>query len=269
MTLYMTDLDGTLLRSDKSISARSTEIINTHIEKGMLFSYATARSYASANPLVEKLNIVCPAVIFNGVFVIDPATGEHLIENVYTKECMDFAKELFIKERISPLVYSNIDGRERVSFLKDKIGNNAVYLSSRKYDKRLRPADDYNSLFEGEIFYFTVMNPNNVDMLNEAFCEKNGFARNVQKDTYDDSIWYEIYDKNASKANAVLQVKKLTGADKLVTFGDNLNDISMIKAADTGIAVKNACGELKACADVIIEGNDFDGVADYIDKHQN
>lgn len=269
MTLYMTDLDGTLLRSDKSISEHSLEIINAHIEKGMLFSYATARSFASAHPLIEKLNISAPAVIFNGVFVVDSKTGEALVKNVYTKECMEMAKELFVKENISPLVYSVIDGAERVSYLENNIAGNAVYLSSRKYDKRLRPTTDYGELFKGEIFYFTIMDPADTQALDAVFCERNGFARNIQKDTYDDSIWYEIYDKHASKANAVAQVKKLTGADKLITFGDNMNDISMIKAADIGIAVENACEELKAAADEVIKGNDFDGVGEYIDKHEH
>lgn len=269
MTLYMTDLDGTLLRSDKSISERSIRIINDSIKKGMLFSYATARSFASAHPLVEKLNIVCPAVIFNGVFVVDSKTGERLIKNVYTKECMEMARELFIREGIAPLVYSFIDGAERVSYLQNNIAGNAEYLSSRKYDKRLRPAANYSELFEGEIFYFTVMNPADAKALDKVFCAENGFARNIQKDTYDDSIWYEIYDKRASKANSVLQVKELVGADRLVTFGDNLNDLSMIKAADIGIAVENACPELRAAADVIIKGNDFDGVGEYIDKYEH
>ena len=75
MTLYATDLDGTLLRSDKSISDETAALINRLISEGTLFTYATARSFSSASPLVEKLNLSCPAVTFNGVFVIDPKPG--------------------------------------------------------------------------------------------------------------------------------------------------------------------------------------------------
>ena len=268
MTLYVTDLDGTLLRSDTTISEFSETALNRLMSEGIMFTYATARSYASASPLVKNLELRCPAVIFNGVFVVDPQTGRHLIENVYSKECQRLARDFFVRENVAPLVYSYIDGRERVSYLESRSDDVANYVNSRKGDKRLRPVESYDELFSGDIFYFTVIDPTNTELLDSVFTLENGFSRNVQRDTYDDMIWYEIYDKSASKANAVLQVKELVNADKLVCFGDNLNDISMIRAADVGVAVENACDDLKKLADVIIEGNNNDGVAKYIDRQR-
>ena len=268
MTLYVTDLDGTLLRSDMTISQHSINTINRLIDEGVMFTYATARSYVSASPLVSNLNLQCPAVIFNGVFVVDPKTGRHIIENTYSKECQTFARDFFVNENIAPLVYSNINGRERVSYLENRFDDVANYVNSRKNDKRLRPVKSYEELFDGDIFYFTVIDPKNTVLLDSVFTTENGFARNIQRDTYDDMIWYEIYDKSASKANAVLQVKELIKADKLVCFGDNFNDISMIKAADVGVSVENACDELKKISDVIIDSNNNDGVANFIDKRR-
>lgn len=268
MTLYVTDLDGTLLRSDTTISEYSKDTLNRLIEEGVMFTYATARSYMSASPLVKGLNLCCPAVIFNGVFVVDPKTGRHIIENLYTAECQALARDFFVSENIAPLVYSNIDGKERVSYLKSRFDEVANYVNSRKGDKRLRPVNDYAELFEGDIFYFTVIDPKNVPLLDSVFTADNGFARNVQHDTYDDMIWYEIYDKSASKANAVLQVKELVKADDLICFGDNFNDVSMIRAADIGVSVENACEELKKLSDFVIESNNNDGVARFIDRQR-
>ena len=268
MTLYVTDLDGTLLRSDTTLSEYTTQTLNRLISEGVMFTYATARSFVSASPLVKDLDLCCPAVIFNGVFVVDPKDGRHIIENVYSKECQILARDFFIRESIAPLVYANIDGRERVSYLESRFDDVANYVNSRKNDKRLRPVNDYGELFEGDIFYFTVIDPKDTELLDGVFTPENGFARNVQRDTYDDMIWYEIYDKSASKANAVLQVKELVNADKLVCFGDNFNDISMIKAADTGVSVENACEELKALSDIVIGSNNDDGVARFIDRQR-
>lgn len=268
MTLYVTDLDGTLLRSDTTISDYSKETLNRLIEEGVMFTYATARSYMSASPLVKDLNLCCPAVIFNGVFVVDPKTGRHIIENVYSAECQALARDFFVSENIAPLVYSNIDGRERVSYLKSRSDEVASYVNSRKGDKRLRPVNDYAELFKGDIFYFTVIDPKNIPLLDSVFTADNGFARNVQRDTYYDMIWYEIYDKSASKANAVMQVKELMKADDLICFGDNFNDVSMIKAADVGVSVENACEELKKLSDFVIESNNNDGVARFIDRRR-
>lgn len=74
----------------------------------------------------------------------------------------------------------------------------------------------------------------------------------------------EVFSPLASKANAVRRLKAMTGADRVVAFGDNINDIPMLKAADVAVAVENAVEEVKAVADVIIPPNTDDSVARYI-----
>lgn len=268
MTLYVTDLDGTLLRSDTAISEYSANTLNALIDSGVMFTYATARSFSSASPLVSGLRLSCPAVIFNGVFVIDPRTGKHIIENVCSEECRRLARELFVTEKIAPLVYSHINGEEKVSYLESRLDEVKSYVDMRRGDKRLRPVSGYEELFEGDIFYFTVIDPPDTAPLDRVFIEENGFSRNVQKDTYDDTVWYEIFDKNASKANAVRQLAGLVKADETVCFGDNNNDISMIQAADIGAAVANAVDALKSAADIVIDSNNNDGVARFIERRE-
>ena len=73
--------------------------------------------------------------------------------------------------------------------------------------------------------------------------------------------------KNATKANAALQLKKCLGCERLVVFGDGKNDIPMFEAADECYAVENASPELKAIADGIIGINDSDSVARFILEH--
>lgn len=268
MTLYATDLDGTLLRSDKSISDDTVELLNRAISEGALFTYATARSFSSASPLVEKLNLSCPAVTFNGVFVIDPKTGRHIVENVFPATSLNLAIDFFNREKLAPLVYSYIDGRERVSYLEDRLEDVFGYVSTRVGDKRLRPVKTREELFRGTVFYFTLLNPKvDYSELNEVFSRDNGFAVNLMPDTYNkDEIWYEIFSRNAGKASALLQVMELTRADRLVCFGDNNNDFSMIRAADLGVAVSNACEELKRSADKVIGSSEEGAVARFIAK---
>lgn len=87
------------------------------------------------------------------------------------------------------------------------------------------------------------------------------------KDTYDDIMWLEIMPERATKAEAALQLKKMCGCDRLVVFGDGVNDIPMFKAADEGYAVENAVEELKEIATEIIGGNQQDGVAEWLKQH--
>ena len=75
-TLYLSDLDGTLLTKNIIVSETTKRIINRLTEDGMLFSYATARSFVSAGKITEGLHINAPFIIYNGSFILDNATQE-------------------------------------------------------------------------------------------------------------------------------------------------------------------------------------------------
>lgn len=68
-TLYVSDLDGTLLRSDARTSAYTNQVINQLTSDGMLFSYATARSYLTATKATKGLNARIPIITYNGAVI--------------------------------------------------------------------------------------------------------------------------------------------------------------------------------------------------------
>lgn len=72
--------------------------------------------------------------------------------------------------------------------------------------------------------------------------------------------------REASKSNAIKQLKELLKCDKLVTFGDGKNDIDMFELSDECYAVKNADEELKKYATAVISSNDEDGVAHWLEE---
>ena len=78
---------------------------------------------------------------------------------------------------------------------------------------------------------------------------------------YTKEQWLEIMPKNATKANAVLKLKQMLGCERVVCFGDGVNDISMFEIADECYAVENADKRLKDTASAVIGSNDTDGVA--------
>ncbi len=271
MVLYAADLDGTLLRSDKSVSDESADTLNWLMEKGVFITYATARAYVSASPLVSKIRFKYPAVTMNGVFVINPENGEHIIENVFSERSRELAFEFFELNSLAPLVYSYIDGKERVSYIEKRAEDVRGYIEAKRGDKRLRPVKSYGDLSEGRVFYFTLLNPKmEYGALDSFFCAENGFDRGITRDTYHtDEIWYEIFNAGASKANALKQAAALMGADGLICFGDNDNDISMLKAADIGIAMGNATENARRAAKLTIGSNDEDAVARYIYEREH
>ena len=117
MILYVTDLDGTLLNKKDSINPYSIQVINDLVDKGMLFTYATARSLVSASKVTKGLSTKIPVIAYNGAFIFKPSTGEILSREDFTLEERLKVRQTLERFGISPMVYSFIDGIERVSWM--------------------------------------------------------------------------------------------------------------------------------------------------------
>lgn len=266
--LYVSDLDGTLLRSDETISAYTCDVINRLTESGRLFSYATARSYVTAKKVTKGLDANIPVIVYNGTFVIDNVSEEILISNFFQDDIKEVLADLFSKD-IYPIVYSYIDMVEYFSFIPDKCNKGMrAFLNTRKGDRRWREADNSEQLIQGNIFYITCIDSK--EKL-EPFFEKYKERYHVvfQQDIYTKEQWLEIMPREASKANAILQLKKLLGCEKVISFGDAANDIDMFNISDEAYAVANAFDELKQVATGVIGSNNDDGVAKWLDKNDD
>ena len=115
--LYVTDLDGTLLNRQDRISPFSIQVINSLVEKGMLFTYATARSLTSASVVTQGLSTNIPVIAYNGAFILQPSTGEILSKEDFTPAQRSRIREVLTAHGISPMVYAFIDGVEKVSWI--------------------------------------------------------------------------------------------------------------------------------------------------------
>lgn len=114
--LYVSDLDGTLLNTSASLSPYTIKTINGLVEKGMLFTYATARSLSSASVAAKGLNPKIPVIVYNGAYIMEPATGNILASESFTKEERSYVERKLSGYGVSPVVYSFIKGRECVSW---------------------------------------------------------------------------------------------------------------------------------------------------------
>lgn len=265
-TLYVSDLDGTLLRSDVHTSEYTNCVINGLVERGMLFSYATARSYVTSVKVTKGLEAKIPLIVYNGAFVIDNVTGEILISNFFGAVAREILDDL-IAHGIYPIVYSWIDGVERFSYLPEKCTKGArEFVESRAGDPRDNPVSEIGELYRGEIFYFTCIDEAEVlEPLWEKY--RDQLHAVYQRDIYSGEQWLELMPMAASKSNAICQLKELLGCGRLVVFGDGRNDIDMFEMADEAYAVENAVIELKEVATAVIGSNDSDGVAVWLNEN--
>lgn len=265
-TLYVSDLDGTLLNTRDEISSHSLRIINGLIEKGMKFTYATARSLSSASVVAKGLSLHIPVIIYNGAFIREADTGKTLYSVGFSKEEQDFMEEFFKREGLSPLVYTFREGEEKVLW-KPSYENEGIrrYLSCRKGDKRMEPVRDGESVCQGDIFYFTCIGEKEeLTKAFEALKVDKRFRVTLQQELYRPEYWLEIMPQRTSKAAAICELKKLWNCERIVSFGDSVNDIPMFMVSDEAYAVENAVEELKSHASGIILSNENDGVAEFL-----
>lgn len=268
-TLYVTDLDGTLLNSNDQISQYSIRIINGLVAKGMQFTYATARSLVSASVVAKGLSTNIPIIAYNGVLIINPETGEVLSFLSFTEEEKAYAIGVLREHGGNPLVYAYVDGVERVSYMTGR-ENEGIrrYLDVRKGDRRFRPLADETCLYQGDIFYFTcIADREELLPLYEIFARDERFRTTLQQELYRPEYFLEIMPKKASKAEAIKRLKEIWHCDKVVSFGDAVNDIPMFEISDECYAVANAVPELKAHATGVIASNDEDGVAKWLEQN--
>ena len=268
-TLYVTDLDGTLLNSSDFINPYSIEVINSLVEKGMLFTYATARSLVSASVVAAGLSARIPIIAYNGVFILNPATGEIIASEGFQREETEEVIRVLKGSDICHLVYSYIDKEEKVSWVTGRENSwLQKYKNRRQADRRFRPLPDDTHLYDGNVFYFTCAGEREELLpVYEIFSKDERYTCTLQQELYRPEYLCEIMPRKATKANAVLKLKEMWGCDRVVSFGDAVNDLPMFRISDECYAVENAVEELKAEATGVIGGNDADGVARWLKEH--
>ena len=147
--LYVSDLDGTLLNTHDRISPYSLNVINTLIEKGMRFTYATARSLVSASKVAEGLTLHIPVIVYNGAFIMEADTGKILYSTGMQVGERKFLEEYFDRAGIYPLIYTFREGQEKVRWYPSH-ENDGIrrYLSLHKTDRRMEPVAEDESLYQ-------------------------------------------------------------------------------------------------------------------------
>lgn len=261
-TLYVSDLDGTLLTSSQTLSEYTVKTINALAEKGMNFSYATARSFVTSGKITAELSDSIPVIVYNGTFILENGTGRILMSNYFERADALRIGDILCKCGVQPLVYAYIDGKEKYSYVPSLINRETYEFVQTRNDKR-KTEVSAEHLYDGDIFHFSCIGDK--DRLLEAYSLlKDEFECVCYKEMYSAHQWLEIQPKGANKANAVIKLKEMLGCDRLVVFGDGVNDVSMFEVSDECYAVENAVDELKALSDGVIGGNNDDGVAKWL-----
>lgn len=270
-TLYVSDLDHTLLRSDATLSARSRGILDDLIARGVLFTYATARSHGSAHRATGGLDLRLPAITYGGTMTVHAGTGAPAAVRHLSRAALTDILRLADAAGLHPLVHTYSGERDAISWIDGVVSDGVSYfLRGRPGDGRLAPVGGWDEIDADRAYYVSIIGGRDeTTALRDALAQVlTGCLLVLSEDAYaPGTFWLEIHSDVGSKAKAALLLAAEVGATRLVVFGDNHNDVPLFEVADEAYAVANAVPELKARATGVIGTNDDDAVALWLAAH--
>ena len=259
MELFVTDLDGTLLNSNKEVSIKSTEILNKLIDNGVNFTVATARTPATVVDLLQDVNLKLPAVLMNGVLLYDIKEEKYINIKEIGKDTVDKVFDVLNKFDKNAMVYG--------------IRNNHLWVyhkewADRKQKTFLKVENYQECINESKIINFIVFDKyEKIKGIYEELKKIDEISVEYYEDIYEKGCYFlEAYSAEASKANGIKLLSDYIEHDKLICFGDNLNDIPMFELADECYATANAVERVKEISTDVIGSCDEDGVALFMEK---
>ena len=268
-TLYVTDLDGTLLRPTGTLAEEDRQVLGMLVhQRGILLTYATARSYRVASRVVGNDLWRIPVVVHNGAFTVDTGSGRpvrtHLLDADTVRDVV-FSCE---RHQLAPLLFGLHGGRERAQWVRGaETPALRHFIADRPGDPRFAPVADFSALDLIGVFGIAVMaTPDPIAALDTDLDRSTAPARRtISRDTYHpEDTWLEITAPQASKAGEVLALRAALRADRIVCFGDNHNDLSLFDIADEAYAVGNASDAVRASATALIGRNTDSGVVRWL-----
>ena len=262
------DLDGTVLDSLKRLSGRNRAALKACAEKGIVLVPATGRAAAGISPAIRDIPGVRYGITTNGGTITDLKTGEILDRQTISGE-----KALRLMKVISryhamydpyingrgitqPEFYDHMDEFGLTPVIQEMVrATRDVVLNIQDYVKQTGAEVEKINIYLADL--------KDREPLQRELEQEEGLS--ITSSLYNN---LEVNDAKATKGQALKRLADYLNIpmEAVMAFGDGGNDLSMIQAAGTGVAMANGLETVKAAADYITLDNDQDGVADAIEK---
>ena len=272
--IYVSDLDGTLLKDDATLSEYSRRGLKELLADGVHFTVASARSVISMQHILQGLPLRLPVIEFNGGFLSEFATGHHYVINNLETSIVEELHRLIQDFGCSPFV-STFNGTEDCLYHGEILNEGMQwYLEDRmrNSDKRLRAIGSLADSFQDYVVSMTVVGLGKL-LAGLERSAHDAYGDHIQTNFFENRYspgwhWLTIQSDRTTKDQAIVTLKKDWGLNdlELVAFGDSSNDIEMFKLADRAIAVENASEELLEHATETIGPNGEDSVVKFIEQ---
>ena len=266
-TLFITDLDGTLLSPEPAVTEKTARVINSLTARGLSFTFATARSVYSAVPITSALDISVPGILMNGVSIYDTAAERYIDSRFIGPDASAEVLRAFERHGVHCFMY-RIEEENLICYysaLTTNVMRSFAEERKNSYKKPFVRLEHLSEKADGKVVYFTTTGPYEELFPVKSEVEKIPGANHAfYLDVYNGAWYLEVFSHKASKAAGIDFLRERYGFERVVAFGDNLNDLPMFSRADIKVAVANARPEVIKAADFTAPPNTEDGVAEWL-----
>lgn len=272
--LFVSDLDGTLLRPDASLSAYARDALNRMIDAGLLFTVASARSAFSMRGILDGLRLPLPVIEHNGAYVTRLWEQHTLVSRPMCRlAALDLVAE-GLARGVAPVVSTLTPEGQRVYVPTEALNEGQRWFwedRRRVGDTRVRPHVQPAELPDETLMGLTfIALRHTLEPL--AALARDGVRSPVQSYFYQNNYnpgwhWLTVHAPEATKAHGLRWLAEHLGVplSHATVFGDEINDLPMFGAAGEAIAVDNAVPAVRRAATRVIGGHDDDSVVRYLE----
>lgn len=248
--MILTDLDHTLLRQDGSISENTLRVLEACRAKGILFAIATARYWIGAERYIEQLK---PDYEITTDGTLIHSRSACLYSSTFTVSGTN---------RIIRRIAEKAPGTEITVACGKIVYWNSLHIAESVKLHKAVYCDFASSL---EVRANKIV----AELPEERFAGEIAESEGCRLQCYRGEKWYAFLPVGSGKTEAVRALASVSGigTEDTVAFGDDLNDVDMLKLCGRGIAVANAVPEVREAADEMTLSNEEDGVAAWLSRH--
>jgi len=256
----VTDMDGTLLGSDRKLSQYTLQILKECMSRGIRLIPASGRTHPSMRPYLEQLQTGMPYIAGNGSEII---SADHRV-------LRQMALDVETQKEICTFLQNE-------GFYVQVYDDQGFYFAEEcSQAERYRRSSGMKGTAVGDLVSFlhfptpkilTVNDPSEVQrmlpVVNQKFQGRATF-------TVSEINFLEAEPIGASKGEALAELAKMRGdiiPERTIAFGDGLNDLSMLAFTPNSVAMGNAREELKRHAAYVCRSNAEDGLAHFVAEH--
>ena len=267
-SLLVSDLDGTLLRSDGTLSEATVVCIRRLVQDGLQFTVATARSPTRTRSVLRGLPLNQPLICLNGAATVDPLTGGFLSVASIPEPAVRSLLRIGAEFGLSPFLMGSDGGRERLMYQAPRERVATQFIAQRLGEPRLQLVDVLRPL-EQTLCVTFADTASNLSALFELLKKEPVKGLELRLMAYPEiegGATLDISLLGVDKVTPIAELAASLGVSPLdvIVFGDDLNDLPMFAWAGTAVAVANAKQEVLNAADVHCDTNDRDGVMKFI-----